>query len=225
MASNDKYFNIALAAFFVVVVIGALVYFRPRFFSEGFTTIAIDGETAPKCFLRDADAQRLISKFAAVRSMPPASDKAMALAELTLIIQKMLCIDADITGAAMGPYSTYQLPYATAHDIEPAAEFVNRCLKNAVRSRDIEMAMGKFEDRGYELLNTLCGGTAEHKANVDLFRGIAQRAGRNISEYCLKPKNSLDRPAGPRDPAYNDPGSSASDARPYEISGGGKQWI
>jgi hypothetical protein len=221
----DKYFNIALAAFLVVVVIGVIVYFRPRFFSEGFTTIAIDSATAPKCFLRDADAQKLISKFAAVRSMPPASEKAMALAELTLILQKMLCIDADITGAAMGPYSTYQLPYATAHDIEPAAEFVNRCLKNAVRSRDIEMAMGKFEDRGNELLDVLCGGTPEHAANKELFRGITLRATRNISEYCLKPKNSLDTPAGPRDPAYFDPGSAASDARPYTISGGGKQWI
>jgi len=225
MASADKYFNIALVGFFIVVVIGALVYFRPRFFNEGFTTIAIDGETAPKCFLRDADAQRLIGKFVEVRSMPPATDKAMALAELTLILQKMLCIDADITGAAMGPYSTYQLPFATAHDIEPAAEFVNRCLKNAVRSRDIEVAMGKFEDRGYVLLDTLCGGTPEHAANKDLFRGIVQRATRNISQYCLKPKNSLDTPAGVRDPAYFDPGSSASDARPYEISGGGRQWI
>jgi hypothetical protein len=221
----DKYFNIALAAFFVVVLVGIIVYFRPRFFSEGFTTIAIDSATAPKCFLRDADAQKLISKFLAVRNMPPSSPKAMALAELTLILQKMLCIDADITGAAMGPYSTYQLPYATAHDIEPAAEFVNRCLKNAVRSRDIEVAMGKFEDRGYELLDVLCGGTPEHAANKELFRGIVLRASRNISEYCLKPKNSLDTPAGPRDPAYFDPGSAASDARPYQISGGGKQWI
>ena len=221
----DKYFNIALIAFFVVVIIGILVYFRPGFFSEGFTTIAIDDATAPKCFLRDADAQKLISKFLAVRNMAPASEKAMALKELTLILQKMLCIDADITGAGMGPYSTYQLPFATAHDIEPAAEFVNRCLKNAVRSRDIEVAMGKFEDRGNELLDVLCGGTPEHTANKELFRGIVMRATRNISEYCLKPKNSLDTPAGARDPAYFDPGSAASDARPYEISGGGKQWI
>lgn len=221
----DKYFNIALTAFFVVVIVGALVYFRPRFFSEGFATIAIDSSTAPKCFLRDVDAQKLISKFSEIRVMQPASPQAMALAELTLIIQKMLCIDADITGAAMGPYSTYQLPYATAHDIEPAAEFVNRCLKNAVRSRDIEVAMGKFEDRGYELLEVLCGGTPEHEANKDLFRGIVMRSTRNISDYCLKPKNSLDTPAGPRDPAYFDPGTVASDARPYQISGGGTQWI
>jgi hypothetical protein len=225
MAAANNYFNVALIAFFIVVAVGMIIYFRPRFFSEGFTTIAIDGDTAPKCFLRDADAQKLISKFAAVRAIPPASEKAMALAELTLIIQKMLCIDADITGAGMGPYSTYQLTFATTHDIEPAAEFVNRCLKNAVRSRDIEVAMGKFEDRGYELLDQLCGGTHEHAANKELFRGIVMRSTRNISEYCLKPKNSLDTPAGPRDPGYFDPTSSATDARPYTISGSGVQWI
>jgi hypothetical protein len=223
--SDNKYLKLFFGAFFVVAVIGALVYFRPRFFSEGFTTIAIDEATAPKCFLRDADAQKLISKFVAVRSMPPASEKAMALSELTLILQKMLCIDADLAGSGMGPYSTYQLPYATAHDIEPAASFVGRCLKNAVRSRDIEVAMGKFEDRGNELLDVLCGGTPEHAANKDLFRGIVARATRNISEYCLKEKNSLDHPASPRDPGYYDPGSSASEAKSYTISGGGRQWI
>lgn len=216
--------NNVLIAFFVVVIIGVLLYFRPRFFSEGFTTIAIDDVTGPKCFLRDADAQKLISHFAAVKQMPPASEKAMALAELTLILQKMLCIDADLAGSGMGPYSTYQLPYVTAHDIEPTANFVNRCIRNAVRSRDIEVQMGLFEDRGIELLNTLCGGTPEHAQNVALFRGIVVRATRNISEYCLKEKNGLDRPAGPRDPGYYNPGGLV-DSRPYEISGGGRQWI
>lgn len=216
--------NVAIIAFFVMIGIAALFYFRPRFFSEGFTTIAIDGETIPKCFLRDAEAQKLVAMFNAdVSKLPPASDKAMALAELKLILQKLLCIDADITGAGMGPYSTYQLAFATAHDIEPAAEFVGRCLKNAVRSRDIEMAIGKFEDRGNELLQTLaapCAQTLELART--LFHSVVMRAARNISEYCLKPKNSLDRPAGPRDPGYYDPGS---DARPYQIRGGGTQWI
>ena len=218
--------NVAIIAFFVMLGIAALFYFRPRFLSEGFTTIAIDGETIPKCFLRDAEAQKLVAMFAAdVSKLPPASDKAMALGELKLILQKLLCIDADITGAGMGPYSTYQLAFATAHDIEPAAEFVGRCLKNAVRPRDIEMAIGKFEDRGNELLATLAPCAATLEQARALFRGVVMRAARNISEYCLKPKNSLDRPAGPRDPGYYDPGSSATDARPYEISGGGVQWI
>jgi hypothetical protein len=212
--------NIALIAFFITAAIAVILYFRPRFFSEGFTTIAIDDATAPKCFLRDANAQKLISMFAEVRNMPPASEKAMAYAELRLIIQKMLCIDADLAGAGMGPYSTYQLPYATAHDIEPAANFVGRCLRNAVRSRDIEVAMGKFEDRGNVLLRTLEAPPAAR----DLFRAIILSATRNISEYCLKEKNSLDRPAGVRDPGYYEP-PSVSGLREYKISANGVQWI
>ena len=92
------------------------------------------------------------------------------------------------------------------------------------RTDDLGLDLGYFYIVS-ELLDVLCGGTPEHAANKELFRGITLRATRNISEYCLKPKNGLDTPAGPRDPAYFDPGSAASDARPYQISGGGKQWI
>ena len=219
---NANMTNIALVAFFITVAIAVVLYFRPRLVmtAEGFTTIAIDDVSAPKCFLRDANAQKLIVKFADVKRGPPNTEKAMALAELTQILQKALCIDADLAGAGMGPYSTYQLAYATAHDIEPAANFVNRCLRNAVRSRDIEEVMTKFENRGTELLNTL---EADAEARA-LFRDVMLRAGRNISEYCLKEKASLDRPAGVRDPGYFEP-SSLEKYREYEIVGGGKQWI
>lgn len=221
----NGYINVALIAFFVTLMIAVFFYFRPRFINEGFTTIAIDGVSAPKCFLRDAEAQELIAMFRPVHQMAPSSEPAMALKELTLILQKALCIDADVTGSGMGPYSTYELPYATAHDIEPAASFVGRCIRNAVRPRDIEVAMGKFEDRGTELLQTLAGATqssfdAAHKK----FRNVIMRATRNISDVCLKPKNSLDTPAGPRDPGFYEP-PQLQELRPYQIVGGGKQWI
>lgn len=219
-------FNIALVAFFITLAIAVFFYFRPHFISEGFTTIAIDDVTAPKCFLRDAEAQQLVTEFASIKKLPPASEPAMALAEFTLILQKLLCIDADLAGSGMGPYSTFQLAYATAHDIEPAASFVGRCMRNAVRSRDIEMAMGKFEDRGMELLPQMCGGDAARcEAAKTKFHNIVMRATRNISEYCLKEKASLDRPAGARDPAFYNPGGLADSSREYTISGGGVQYI
>ena len=220
---NANMTNIALVAFFITLAIATVLYFRPRLLMggvEGFTTIAIDNVSAPKCFLRDANAQKLIVKYADVKRGPPNTEKAMALAELTQILQKALCIDADLAGAGMGPYSTYQLAYATAHDIEPAANFVNRCLRNAVRSRDIEEVMMKFENRGTVLLDTL---EADGEARA-LFRDVMLRAGRNISEYCLKEKASLDRPAGVRDPGYFEP-PTLEKYREYEIVGGGKQWI
>lgn len=216
--------NIALLAFFVTVAVAAFLYFRPKFISEGFTTIAIDDATAPKCFLRDAEAQQLIAMFSSVRSLPPASEQATAYAELKVILQKLLCIDADVSGAGMGPYSTYQLPYATSHDIEPAASFVGRCIRNAVRSNDIEMTMGKFEDRATELLHTLCANKSAFDAAHTKFRNILARSTRNISEYCLKEKNSIDRPAGPRDPGYFEP-AELQTYREYKISGNGVQYI
>jgi hypothetical protein len=225
----------ALIAFFVVLVIAVGLYLRPELFRraprmpvmscEGFTTIAIDGKSLPKCFLRDAEAQRLLAMFASVPTTEaPSSPAAMALAELTVILQKMLCIDADLAGAGMGPYSTFQLPYMTSHDVEPAANFVGRCLRNSVRSRDIEMVMGTFEQRGNELLTTLCMNSQQLSEARAMFKNIVGRAARNISEYCLKEKASLDTPAGVRDPGYYEP-PSLKDLRSYEIVGGGKQWI
>lgn len=224
----------ALVAFFVVLTIAVFIYLRPSYFRlptgaygqcEGFTTIAIDGKSLPKCFLRDAEAQRLLALFASIpTTMAPASPAAMALAELTVILQKALCIDADLAGAGMGPYSTYQLPYLTSHDVEPAANFVGRCLRNAVRSRDIEMVIGTFEQRGNELLQTLCGNAQQLSDAQGMFKNIMGRAARNISEYCLKEKASLDMPAGVRDPGYYEP-PALKELRSYEIVGGGKQWI
>ncbi len=218
-------FTITLLAFFVTFAIAAFLYFRPRFAAEGFTTIAIDPVSAPKCFLRDAEAQELIGLFGAVRAEPPASEKAMALAELTLIVQKLLCIDADVTGMGMGPYSTFALPYATAHDIEPVANFVGRCIRNAVRSNDVEQLIQKLEGRGNELLEVLVAKDAAVAALAkQKFRSIVLRSSRNIADACLRAKASMDVPAGPRDPGYYEP-AAVQQLRPYRISGDGAQYL
>jgi hypothetical protein len=216
MKSTDM-MNIALAAFFVTLAIAAFLYFRPRFMTEGFATIALDGETMPKCFLRDAEAQRILAEFTGTNA--PASDAGMAYAELKLILQKALCMDADITGSGAGPYSTYQMPFATAHDIEPAASFVGRCVKGAVRTRDLEMVIDKFEARGIELINTLCAENDRRERVMTMFHNVLARASRNMAEKCLVEKASLDIPAGPRDPGYFEP-DAIKELRPYTIKGG-----
>lgn len=212
--------TIALIAFVFVLLIGAILYFRPRILNEGFTTLAVDSDSMPKCFLRDADAQRILAEVKPSQDQPPASASSMALAELTLILQKVLCIDADITGSAAGVYSTYRLPFATAHDIEPAASFVGRCVRNAARSRDIEVAMDKFEGRGKELIVTLCANKTkkEHDRIQSLFHDVVARATRNIARACLTEKATLDRPAGPRDPGFYEP-DEVKELRPYTIRG------
>ena len=213
--------TIALAAFSCVLLLGAVLYFRPRLLNEGFTTLAVDSETMPKCFLRDADAQRILAELKPSQAQAPASPSAMALAELTLILQKVLCIDADITGSAAGVYSTYRLPFATAHDIEPAASFVGRCVRNAARSRDVEVAMDKFEGRGKELIATICSQETQkqtHDRVQSLFHDVVARATRNITRNCLSEKATLDRPAGSRDPGFFEP-DEVKELRPYTIRG------
>lgn len=190
---------------------------------EGFTTLAVDEHSMPKCFLRDTEAQRLMAQFRGLDVVAPGSDAANAYNELKLILQKMLCIDADVSGMASGVYSTYQLPFATAHDIEPPPVFVNRCVKHAVRSRDIEVVMDKFESRGFALIEILCACPKKKKSAQNMFHEIVARVTRNIAGRCLAQKATLDRPAGPRDPGFFMP-PELDTLRPYTILGD-PQWL
>jgi len=216
--------TVALAAFLIAVAIGLFLYFRPKFIREGFVTIALDNETHPKCLMRDAEAQELLHKFQGFSVTSPNSTHGEAYAEFKLILQKMLCIDADITGSGAGTYSTYNLPFATAHDIEPAASFVGRCVKRAARSRDVTVAMDKFEERGLALLKTLCFDEKDRKAAATKFHNIVSRVSRNIMRACLMEKASLDTPAGPRDPGYYAP-PELKQLHEFTLSGDAPQYI
>ena len=215
--------DIAILAFTMMIFMGIFLYFRPGFLREGFATLAVDEVSMPKCFLRDTEAQQILADFRDVQALPPASDAHMAFEELKLIMQKMLCMDADITGSGAGFYSTYSLPYGTAHDIEPAASFVGRCLRNAIRERDIEVAMDKFSTRGHALIDQMCHDPRRRRGAHDKFQNVLIRTTKQIQGVCLKPQAQMDIPAGPRDPGYYVP-ESIKDLRPYTIMGG-KQYI
>lgn len=199
--------TVAFLAFLVVLMIGVFLYFRPNYLkpTEGFATLALDNETMPKCLLRDTEAQKFLASFQAFSVTSPNSTHGEAYAELKLIIQKLLCMDADITGSAAGPYSTYSLPFATAHDTEPPASFVGRCVRNAVRPLDVDITMDKYEARGLELIKTLCFDEPQRKSSAKKFHDIVARVARNITRACTMEKATLDIPAGPRDPGYFTP--------------------
>ena len=180
---------------------------------EGFTTIALDREVIPKCFLRDPEATKLLESL---RSSKPQHPEAFA--ELSLILQKMLCIDADVTSSGAGAYSTFQLPFVTQHDIEPAASFVNRCLKGALRSRDLEIAIEKFERRGATLVQELSQTEAQRANALQMFRNVTKRASRQIAQTCTSLQVNMDIPKGVRDPGYTVP-SALNVVAPYAIHG------
>jgi len=133
-------------------------------------------------------------------------------------LEKILCIDADITGLGAGPYQTYQLPFATQHDIEPPASFVGRCLKKALRARDIEVEFMKLNDRGNILIDTLSYDDAEREQIRADFKNLIVKTAHNIAFICLSEKANLDRPKGARDPGYYVPHFSLEQG-PYQISG------
>jgi hypothetical protein len=204
----------AIVFFFCAVLLGLVLAFTvEKKQTEAFTTIALDREVIPKCFLRDPEATKLLESL---RSSKPRHPEAFA--ELSLILQKMLCIDADVTSSGAGAYSTFQLPFVTQHDIEPAASFVNRCLKGAMRSRDLEIAIEKFERRGATLVQELAQTEAQRANALQMFRNVTKRASRQIAQTCTSLQVNMDTPKGVRDPGYTVP--SALDAvAPYAIHG------
>ena len=212
--------NLALMAYMIALVIAIFLYFRPRFINEGFATHALNATSFPKCFLRDTDAQDLIRGF---RESSDPVNKA-ALQELTLILQKVLCIDADVTGAGAGVYSTQSLPYATSHDVEPVQSLVNRCVKKVVRKNDLQVVMDKYQARGNQLIMSLCSDTQSQKEALLKFHTILTRSTRTIQQACEMPKANMDVPAGPRDPGYHIPDSVLTYSE-YKISGNADQYI
>ena len=214
MASNTNYMTYALISFACATLLGLVLAMKvSKTQEEGFTTIALDREVIPKCFLRDPEATKLLESL---RSSKPQHPEAFA--ELSLILQKMLCIDADVTSSGAGAYSTFQLPFVTQHDIEPAASFVNRCLKGALRSRDLEIAIEKFERRGATLVQELCQTEAQRANALQMFRNVTKRASRQIAQTCTSLQVNMDTPKGVRDPGYTVP-SALNVVAPYAIHG------
>jgi hypothetical protein len=178
---------------------------------EPFSTVAVDRDLMPRCFTRDADAQNILSMLRDTQQKD-------AFAELSLILQKLLCIDADVTGAGVGGYQSFQLPFVTQHDLEPPASFVGRCLKGAVRSRDLEIMIDKLESRGNTLIHSISPAD-RRAASLTKFHGVVVRASRSIGKACMNNGIGLDRPSGPRDPGYSIP-AGLEEQGPYSIRGG-----
>lgn len=199
--------QIALIALIVLLFMAFLYYMKPRFFiGEGFTTIAVDADSSPKCVARSPEAQELLRITGqATQNHTPASNARMAFEELKLIVQKATCMDADISGMGAGPYTTYTLPYNTQHDIEPVASFVGRCLRNAVRSEDIEVLFDKMETRGNDLIQSICPQKKIRQRAFNLFHSVLSISARSVTINCLKPQPVMDIPPGVRDPGYYSP--------------------
>lgn len=184
-----------------------LVHFKPKQnqnLSEGFANAAVDPILSPACTQRSPAAQRILADIAHL----PETDEGAA--ELRLLLSKLTCIEADVSTAGAGTYRTLKLQFRTSHDMEPATSLVSRCLRNAVRQRDIDLVMDKFEKRGKQLIKSRC----RSGSSLADFDEVVAATRLSMVSFCLGDQPSMDKPAGVRDPGFWEP--EDTDLRQYE---------
>jgi len=171
--------------------------------TEHFATAAVHPALMPACAERSTDAQRLLARLA--------TQDGADVDELRLLVSKLCCMEADIATPAAGTYRTQSLQFRTSHDTEPASTIVGRCLRNAVRDRDIDIIIEKFQVRGHELIGNLLGDCAEAHGELD---EVVARTRLAMVNYCLRPQPTMDRPIGARDMGFWE--SEESDLSQYQ---------
>ena len=166
----------------------------------------------PSCTQRNVDAQMLLRLFPTCGDETKApTEDATDRAELSLILNKLTCLDADATNSGVGGYNTLKLKYNTSHDTEPLTNFVGRCLNNAVKQRDIEVIVDKYDKRGKTLINQICNRIGmDPKLAQEHYNSVVTMIMKSLTTNCLQKRSSLDTPYGPRDPGYSTPFSVES---------------
>ena len=184
----------------LLVIAGLLVLLRPGSIAtvEPFAVAAVNSILVPACTERSTAAQSLLARVATVETTEAnQGDKE----ELRLLVSKLCCFEADINTPAAGSYRTLPLQFRTAHDMEPASTLVGRCLRDSLRSRDIELIMEKFETRGKALVARTVNPSELVVANQE-FLNVTASLRAALQSQCFVKQPSMDTPAGPRDIGY-----------------------
>lgn len=203
----------------IISIVALGLYFKmyPRFPSmekttlkystvENFSSPAISPND-PTCVKRNTDAQALLRMFPQCDSdYKSPSEDALNRVELKLILNKLTCLDADVTNSGVAGYNTLQLQFNTSHDTEPITNFVGRCLNGGARTRDIDIIMAKYESRGNELIASLARRLkVDPRPAFNKFRNVLSVTNSSLINNCKMKRASLDIPAGVRDPGYSIP--------------------
>ena len=204
-------YNVAILTATLFVIALLLVNYRPLEAGvEGFASAAVDPILSPAGTQHSSAAQRILANLASY----PETDEGAA--ELRLLLSKLTCIEADISMAGAGVYRTLPLQFRTSHDMEPPTSFVGRCLRNAVRQRDIDLVMDKYESRGRALIRSRC------RDSMKDFEEVLATTRLAMVSFCLGDQPSMDKPVGARDVGFWAP--EDTDLMQYEgISASKKQ--
>ncbi len=208
----------------LLVIVGLLILlqsyssakFLPPYSAEGFAVAAVNSILVPACTERSTQAQSLLHRIATAdenKSLGNEGNKE----ELRLLLSKLCCLEADLITPAAGAYRTLPLQFRTSHDTDAASTLVGRCFRNAIRQRDIDIIVEKFQVRGLELVSNLVDPSEVAEAKEE-FMTVINRVKTAFQSTCLTYKPQLDAPEGPRDVGFWEPKSATGLAQYQGIS-------
>jgi len=216
------YGTLAMSAVLLVIV-GLLILLRsysvpslPPYNAEGFAVAAVNSILAPACTERSTQAQSLLHRIATADENKTLGNEGNK-EELRLLLSKLCCLEADLITPAAGAYRTLPLQFRTSHDTDAASTLVGRCFRNAIRQRDIDIIVEKFQVRGLELVSNLVDPSQVVEAKEE-FMTVITRVKTAFQTTCLTYKPQLDAPEGPRDVGFWEPKTATGLAQYQGIS-------
>ena len=182
--------------------------------SEGFAGPA-RGAGVPDCLRTSQNASDLYELFASKQNTTEEGPD--DLREFTLLLSKISCLKKDLMSPSGIIEATRYQAYSTAHDIEPVAETVARCLAKTIPDRDLSIILEKWNTRGTELLLRLCSSFQLTDSEVTKAKSLFKAAIVDITDIsksmCLK--NNVDTKLTSRDVAPYEP-SALKELREYK---------
>lgn len=149
---------IVLAAALVGLVVQR-VYSLPAYprVGEGFYGGVVRGAGEPDCLRTWSEGARLLDLLDRKTSVLGAgSDESADRAELGLLLSKMACLKKDLLSPSGVVEATRHQAFETAHDRMAVAELCGMCLQQTISSRDLEISLELWRQRGDQLIRRLC---------------------------------------------------------------------
>jgi hypothetical protein len=183
----------------------------PRYprLDEGFATSS-EKTALPDCLRTLPEATQLMDLVRRHRgsAIDPLTDTDGDDREFVLLLQKLACLQQDLTSTQSTPNATRTIPFETAHDRIPIADLTAMCLVKNVSKRDIEIVFSTWRERGQLLLRRLCteGNLTESEAatSEQLFSSLFDSVYQTSQSVCIGQAPPLSRPedSAPYEPEH-----------------------
>jgi hypothetical protein len=193
----DVPYEFILKTAILAAVVYGLIYFMnttPKFnrISEGFYGGVARGSGHPDCLRTLPEASQILDVLQnrGVDSKPRSGN----YAELQLLLSKMACLKKDLMAPGSQVDSTRYQAFETAHDRIAVAELCGLCLSQNIPSRDLDISLTTWRDRGKELLRMLATECNLVEKDADATEMLFKKAFDDVyaiaTSRCLKSKQN-----------------------------------